>query len=58
VHFCCRSLCGERGLKSDIYVVKIVRLPSLPLRGAWIEIIDRKARMSKIDVAPFAGSVD
>ena len=36
----CRSLYGERGLK---YMLLPARLPapaSLPLRGAWIEIVD------------------
>ena len=32
--------------------------PSLPARGAWIEIIKAKATSLGIDVAPRKGSVD
>ncbi len=34
-----RSLCGERGLKLRIQHIINVVVVSLPLRGAWIEII-------------------
>ena len=37
-HGKCRSPCGERGLKSSLILVVDVLLPSLPLRGAGIEI--------------------
>ena len=33
-----RSPCGERGLKFVDPTVPVSRTPSLPLRGAWIEI--------------------
>ena len=35
----CRSPCGERGLKCHILLATLCRLESLPVRGAWIEII-------------------
>ena len=35
-----RSPCGERGLKSLRRVGRHVIRPSLPMRGAWIEMID------------------
>ena len=34
-----RSPCGERGLKSQLEVCRWIKSPSLPVRGAWIEII-------------------
>ena len=34
-----RSPCGERGLKSTHPTTFCRRLPSLPVRGAWIEIL-------------------
>ena len=33
-----RSPCGERGLKSRLLGVRVCTLPSLPVRGAWVEI--------------------
>ena len=33
-------------------------VPSLPSRGAWIEILRYKARRENYTVAPLAGSVD
>ena len=33
-----RSPCGERGLKFRRLVRPLVASPSLPVRGAWIEI--------------------
>ncbi len=35
-----RSPCGERGLKWQGNRSGGARLPSLPVRGAWIEIVD------------------
>ena len=34
----CRSPCGERGLKYLGTVSRLPRTPSLPVRGAWVEI--------------------
>ena len=35
-----RSPCGERGLKSEVFTVKPQDIKtSLPVRGAWIEIV-------------------
>ena len=34
----CRSPCGERGLKCQFPNDRSQFLPSLPVRGAWIEI--------------------
>ena len=34
-----RSPCGERGLKLDCYLCDIGAFWSLPVRGAWIEIL-------------------
>ena len=33
-----RSPCGERGLKYFWHINGVYGLPSLPVRGAWIEI--------------------
>ena len=38
----CRSPCGERGLKCEHYPDVIFDVPSLPVRGAWIEISSRR----------------
>ena len=38
MHICCRSPCGERGLKFDRSSSVKTTFKSLPLRGAWIEI--------------------
>ena len=35
---CCRSPCGERGLKFDLNDVAENPEKSLPVRGAWVEI--------------------
>ena len=40
---CCRSPCGERGLKSFAAALVRRRPSSLPVRGAWIEIAVRAA---------------
>ena len=53
-----RSLYRERGLK---YVTQLVRCKvwqSLPLPGAWIEIVCPLVIMFESIVAPFTGSVD
>ena len=34
-----RSPCGERGLKLEYFTVEKLGVKSLPVRGAWIEII-------------------
>ena len=39
-----RSPCGERGLKSLFFCRCGCPLTSLPVRGAWIEIVKRKRR--------------
>ena len=39
---CGRSPCGERGLKSWSWLSLPVVVSSLPVRGAWIEIINRE----------------
>ena len=53
-----RSPCGERGLKSvSISAVSLI-LSSLPVRGAWIEMISISSIEPYDKVAPRAGSVD
>ena len=37
----CRSPCGERGLKLQWRSQILEQLPSLPVRGAWVEIRNR-----------------
>ena len=37
----CRSPCGERGLKCAMWKVVSGTKTSLPVRGAWIEIVPR-----------------
>ena len=55
----CRSPCGERGLKyMGVMRVKPKPCPSLPVRGAWIEMMRRAALDQPHHVAPRAGSVD
>ena len=39
-----RSPCGERGLKSYDYLAGCDGAPSLPVRGAWIEILSSSVR--------------
>ena len=39
----CRSPCGERGLKYKRPKKAYHRLTSLPVRGAWIEIVEAAA---------------
>ena len=35
----CRSPCGERGLKCCLYSFAALLLQSLPVRGAWVEML-------------------
>ena len=53
-----RSPCGERGLKSQDVIYALVDAPSLPVRGAWIEIHTSVVDPVFSYVAPRAGSVD
>ena len=53
-----RSPCGERGLKFDAYGFRMAGVKSLPVRGAWIEIISESIGLASDLVAPRAGSVD
>ena len=39
----CRSPCGERGLKFEEYDGDFDFTESLPVRGAWIEILPVRA---------------
>ena len=54
----CRSLCGERGLKSYIDMNDCTQLKSFPLRGTWIEIQVNVETPCLTVVVPFAGNVD
>ena len=54
----CRSPCGERGLKSLDALTLVALRTSLPVRGAWIEIISGSKSGGENAVAPRAGSVD
>ena len=58
IGFTCRSPCGERGLKSPAVRLFRLFLVSLPVRGAWIEILLADVNNTLITVAPRAGSVD
>ena len=53
-----RSPCRERGLKSLPSAPIRTARPSLPVQGAWIEIIAYYLCGSEANVAPRAGSVD
>ena len=53
-----RSPCGERGLKLDEIKTILLEEKSLPVRGAWIEIIHTSVPALTASVAPRAGSVD
>ena len=53
-----RSPCGERGLKYTIMKSNPGAVLSLPVRGAWIEIVDNPVFNQVCNVAPRAGSVD
>ena len=54
----CRSPHGERGLKYCVFTVHSSVSPSLPARGAWIEILSPQPTMVNVGVAPRTGSVD
>ena len=53
-----RSPCGERGLKLLDKRHNLSVIPSLPVRGAWIEISTVLPSFLFRVVAPRAGSVD
>ena len=53
-----RSPCGERGLKFPFAIGSKPVDMSLPVRGAWIEIMGVYGTRSMRKVAPRAGSVD
>ena len=53
-----RSPCGERGLKYTLQGRLEESAPSLPVRGAWIEILQLSPAFDAATVAPRAGSVD
>ena len=53
-----RSPCGERGLKYALLDFYAAKGASLPVRGAWIEIITAAYAPYASLVAPRAGSVD
>lgn len=48
---------GERGLKSVTWYLATNTGQSLPMRGAWIEIVFRRLQDIGVNVAPHAGSV-
>ena len=45
----CRSPCGERGLKSLQVNHAVTTSASLPVRGAWIEILVNRVRHDQVD---------
>ena len=53
-----RSLWGERGLKYTVYDYPYNVIKSLPVRGAWIEIVTKTQSLESVRVAPCEGSVD
>ena len=53
-----RSPYGERGLKLMVNTPTLITSGSLPLRGAWIEIVLNAERAFRQSVAPLTGSVD
>ena len=53
-----RSPCGERGLKSHNRLLSPLSAQSLPVRGAWIEMLFKQFTGDNTGVAPRAGSVD
>ena len=55
--FCCRSPCGERGLKCLERPACPPAHWSLPVRGAWVEILSCDGEALDKMVAPRAGSV-
>ena len=56
--YCGRSPHGERGLKFLPACGARLDTPSLPTRGAWIEIGRRCGNAGRPPVAPHTGSVD
>ena len=52
-----RSPCGERGLKFHSHYLFLSGGLSLPVRGAWVEIMRNMEQESGKAVAPRAGSV-
>ena len=56
--FAGRSPCGERGLKFSYDLPGCEYRTSLPVRGAWIEILLCVTNYAEDVVAPRAGSVD
>ena len=53
-----RSLYRERGLKFSFVKSLTGSTVSLPLPGAWIEIVYPDGHTVTLNVAPFTGSVD
>ena len=53
---CCRSPCGERGLKSCSTANSRASITSLPVRGAWIEIATSSAVLPCIASLPVRGA--
>ena len=53
-----RSPSGERGLKLQSADTRQHAVPSLPIRGAWIEISSEMGYPRSSRVAPHPGSVD
>ena len=53
-----RSPHGERGLKCRRHHRRLIWPPSLPSRGAWIEIRQPQDWFWRLYVAPLTGSVD
>ena len=51
-----RSPCGERGLKSIEKAYPLIRLVSLPLRGAWIEILLKLLGFDDPESLPLRGA--
>ena len=41
-----------------LYLPPMITVPSLPSRGAWIEIGNIQATFDEVEVAPLTGSVD
>ena len=53
-----RSPYGERGLKSGLRGDGEIQAGSLPVRGAWIEMLPLMMYPYTAEVAPRTGSVD
>ena len=52
----CRSPCGERGLKLIVRFPRLCRVESLPVRGAWIEIITGSTETEDTESLPVRGA--